>query len=109
MAYDLAPPPPPPPPFTGVSKLDRRHTGRLRKRDNLRTGEGGGDGREAESYDPKKTWSSLNQVILCAVQCTVHIDYANHKVHIRGRGEIGGVYLLSQLERIYYIFARDGR
>ncbi len=34
-SYDLTPPPPPPP-----SKLDRPHTGRLRKRDNLLTGEG---------------------------------------------------------------------
>ncbi len=34
---------------------------RLRKRDNLLTGEGGkGGGRGAESYDHKKTWSSIN-------------------------------------------------
>jgi hypothetical protein len=32
-----------PPPYP-ISKLDRRHTGRLRKRDNLLTGEGGGGG-----------------------------------------------------------------
>ncbi len=38
-SYDSAPRPPPPPPF---SKLDRRHTGRLRKRDSLLTGEGAG-------------------------------------------------------------------
>ncbi len=43
-SYDLAPLPPSP-----VIKLDRRHTGRLRKRDNLLMGEGGG--RRAESYD----------------------------------------------------------
>jgi hypothetical protein len=43
---------------------------------------GVGGGRGAESYDRKKAWSSLNHAMLCAVQCTVHIDYANHKVHI---------------------------
>ncbi len=36
VIYDLAPPPPPLP----FSKLDRRHTERLRKRDNLLTWEG---------------------------------------------------------------------
>jgi hypothetical protein len=35
-SYNLAPPPPPSP----ASKLDRRHAGRLRKRDNLLTGKG---------------------------------------------------------------------
>jgi hypothetical protein len=40
-----------------VSKLDRRHKGSLRKRDNLLTGEGGGGGgRGAELYDRKKVW-----------------------------------------------------
>ncbi len=39
--------PPPPPP---VSKLDRRHEGRLKKRDMLPAGEEGG----AKSYDRKK-------------------------------------------------------
>jgi hypothetical protein len=44
-----------------VSKLVRRHTGRLSKRDNLLTaGEGGGGGQGAESYDQKKAWSALN-------------------------------------------------
>jgi hypothetical protein len=37
-SYDLAPPPPYP-----VRKLGRRHTGRLRKKDNFLTGEGGGE------------------------------------------------------------------
>ncbi len=53
----------PPPPIT-VSKLDRRHTGRLRKRDNLLTGEGVGGGWGAESYNCQKTWSSVNHSIL---------------------------------------------
>jgi hypothetical protein len=34
---------PPPPALSPVSKLDRRHTGRPRKRDNFLTGEGMGD------------------------------------------------------------------
>jgi hypothetical protein len=33
-----------PPPPSSVSKLDQRHSGRLRKRDNLLTGEGDGVG-----------------------------------------------------------------
>ena len=40
LPYYLDPPPPPPPPLPD-SMLDRRHTGRLRKRDNLLTGDGG--------------------------------------------------------------------
>ncbi len=46
QSYDLAPSPPHPP----VSKLDRRHIGRLRKRDNLLTGEGGRGGGVAKSF-----------------------------------------------------------
>jgi hypothetical protein len=60
--YDLAPCPPQPSP---VSKLDRRHTGRLKKKDNLLSEEGGGR-RGAESYDRKKVWSSINHSILSA-------------------------------------------
>jgi hypothetical protein len=52
-SYDSAPRPPPPSP-SHVSMLDRPHTGRLGKRDNLLTGEGRGGGRGAESYDRKK-------------------------------------------------------
>jgi hypothetical protein len=48
-------------PPSPVTKLDRRHTGRLRKRDNLLTGEGGGG---AKSYAGEKTWSSINHSIL---------------------------------------------
>jgi hypothetical protein len=46
-----------------VSKLDWRHTGRLRKRDNLMTVEGEGGERRARSYDGKKAWSSINNLI----------------------------------------------
>ncbi len=53
----------PPPPLPG-SKLDRRHTGRLRKRDNLLTGEGGDGGRRGA--DCKNAWSTMNQSILSA-------------------------------------------
>jgi hypothetical protein len=41
--------------------LDRRHTGRLRKRDNLLTGEGGS---RAKSYDSEKASSSIYYSIL---------------------------------------------
>jgi hypothetical protein len=43
--------------FSLPCKLDRLHIGRLRNRDNLLTGEGGGWG--AESYARKKAWSSI--------------------------------------------------
>ncbi len=63
LSSDLAPPPPPP-----FSKLVWRHTRRLRKRDNLLTGVGGGGGRSygrgAESNDDEKTWSSVDHSIL---------------------------------------------
>ncbi len=63
-----------------VSKLDRRHTGRLRKRDNLLTGKGGdGDGgRGAESYVRKKAWPSINHSILSVHTAqSVHSMYCN--------------------------------
>ncbi len=44
-------------PQSTVSKLDGRHTEKLRKRDKFPTGKGGGDGRGAESYDHKKAWA----------------------------------------------------
>ncbi len=52
------------PPST-VSKLDRRHTGRLRKRDNLLGGGGGGKkgfGRGAESYESLVLYKSFNNL-----------------------------------------------
>jgi hypothetical protein len=45
----------PPHPPSLVSKLDRRHTGIFRKRDNMLTG---------EAYDREKAWSHINHSIL---------------------------------------------
>jgi hypothetical protein len=50
----------PPPP---ISKLDRRHTGRLRKRDNLLTW--GGGGRGAKLYECEKALFFKSFNILC--------------------------------------------
>ncbi len=60
MIWLLARPLPPP------LSLDRQHTGSLRKRDNLLTGEGGeGYRRGVESR--KKAWASINQSILSGI------------------------------------------
>jgi hypothetical protein len=57
-------------PPSHVSKFDRRHTGSLRKRDNLLRGKGVGE--RAKSYDRKKAWSSLiNHSILSGSDSTV--------------------------------------
>ncbi len=56
--------PHPLPPTFPVSKLDLRHTGRLKKRNNLWTVEGGMSGGGAKSYDDEKALSSLNHSIL---------------------------------------------
>ncbi len=54
--HDLAPPAPPPLPYCPVSKLDQRNTGKLRKRDNLFTGERGGEGGRSQIIRrPRKT------------------------------------------------------
>jgi hypothetical protein len=59
--YDFAPTPPPP---LG-SRLDPRHTGRPRKRDNLLTGDVGvGDRVGAKSLDGEKAWPSINHSVL---------------------------------------------
>jgi hypothetical protein len=52
LSYDLAPPTPLPP--YSDSKLDRRHKGRLRKRDNMLTGEGEGVGEEPNHTTARK-------------------------------------------------------
>ncbi len=72
--YDLAPPSP-------VSKLDRQHTGRLRKRDNsYATGEGEKGGGGAKSCDRKEVWSSINNPILSGC------DYTNFTVDLSDQG-----------------------
>ncbi len=59
-SYDVAPP---------VSKLDRRHTGRPGRRENLLTVKGEERDREgAESYDHKKAWSYMNHSILSVTE-----------------------------------------
>jgi hypothetical protein len=50
------------PPFP-PSKLDRRHTGRLRKRDSLLTGEGEEEREGAKSYDSEKAYPSIIHLI----------------------------------------------
>jgi hypothetical protein len=63
VSYNLAPRPLPTPP--SVRSTPRRHPWRLRKRDNCsRDGRGGRGGRGAESYDTRKSWSSLNHSVL---------------------------------------------
>ncbi len=57
-SYDLAPTPPPP--HSPFSKLGQRHTGRLRKRNNLLIREGGREwGRCQTIYYGEKAWSSI--------------------------------------------------
>jgi hypothetical protein len=63
--YDLVTPQPTSP--SPVRKLDWRHTGRLRKGDNLLTEEGGWDGGGAKSYDGEKAWSHINHSILSGI------------------------------------------
>jgi hypothetical protein len=59
-SYDLATTPPPPFP-SSASKLDQRHTWRLKKGDNFLTGEKGtvGEGREAKSNEDAYVWFSI--------------------------------------------------
>jgi hypothetical protein len=57
-----------------VSKLDGRHTGRMRKRDNLLTGETVRDGGGAKLNDGEKARSSLNHSIISELENTVTIS-----------------------------------
>jgi hypothetical protein len=61
-SYDLAHRPTPSQPPPPTSKVDQRHSGRLRKRDELRMERGEVDGRRAESYYRKK--ASISNAIL---------------------------------------------
>ncbi len=67
MIWLLPHPPPSPSP---VSKIDHRQTGRLRRRDNLLTWEGGGGEWGAKSNDGEETWFSINHLKLSGpTQC----------------------------------------
>ncbi len=78
-SYDFALRRPPP-----VSKLDRRHTGRLRKRDKLLTGEGGKRVSEGPVHmTGKKAWSSINHsVVSSAAQALHHITVFFYHEHV---------------------------
>jgi hypothetical protein len=54
---------PHPLPVNPVRKLDRRHTGRLKKERKLLTGEGVGGGGGAKIYDGKKAGSSTKSIL----------------------------------------------
>ncbi len=60
-------------PHSPISKLDRRHTERLRKKDRLLAWEGVGE--EPNYTDRKKAWSSLNHSILSVSAIQGKIDY----------------------------------
>ncbi len=81
LSYDLAPPPSPPP-RSPINKLGQRHTGRLRKRDNLQTVQGRGGGGGAKSYDSKKAGSSIIHAILSGSYIHVHCTDAIGKPKI---------------------------
>jgi hypothetical protein len=88
---------------SAVSKLDRRHTGRPRKKDNLPTGDGGervGLG-AAESYDRKKARSSINPLILSGgtlffSMCTLTTQ-ENKIPHILGNPEGSGCKVIQYM------------
>ncbi len=65
MIWFLRPPPP-----SLVRKPDRRHIVRLRKRDNLLTGEGEGAGKEPNITTARKPGSSINHSILSGIPYT---------------------------------------
>ncbi len=96
-----------PPP---VSKNNRRHTGRLRKRDNFLTGEGerGGGCRGAESCDRKKAWSSKNHSILSGLH---NLFYAKNGLIWRyqnGANNMLGNHLLFCSLWSFYPFCERG-
>jgi hypothetical protein len=83
MSYDFAPPPSPYLHFP-VSELDRLHIGRMRKRDNLPTGEGGGVG--AKSYESDKARSSTNHLILSVICMLCSKEYQRSLLTGEGGG-----------------------
>ncbi len=52
-------------------QVDRRHTGRQRKRDKWREREGGGGGR-AKSYEGERAWYSINHSLLSDFSVVLH-------------------------------------
>ncbi len=89
---DLAPPQPPSS-LPSVRKLDQRHSGRLRKRDNLLMGYGGGSEGGDKQYDGEIAWSSINHAILSA-------DTAPTSSSVRKVRELfRGIYSIVQRKR----------
>jgi hypothetical protein len=86
---------PTPSPLSPVSELDRRHTGRLRKRDNLLTGVGEGGGGEANSYakEENRKWSSINHSILPGQSYTSEVVILKSAVQ--------SSFLIKRFEEIY--------
>jgi hypothetical protein len=93
IADNLAPPSPPTP--SPGSKLDKRYIGRLRKRENLLTGEGRGGRRIAESiirpkerlvlYKSFNTLWSYILLLICLVQYSkLHSPIASNSATPRG-------------------------
>ncbi len=73
-SYGLAPPPPPSP---IVRKLDRRHTGRLRKRDNVLMGEGGRGWERSQFLRQRESlvlYKSLNTLWFRAIEPVIPMD-----------------------------------
>jgi hypothetical protein len=70
-----------------ISKFEWRHTGRLRKGDNLLTVGGCRGGEGAKSYDGEKGWSSKNYYILSGVYSAggvlglYNVMYMKHAAH----------------------------
>ncbi len=76
------------PPTSPVIKLDRRHTGRLNKRDNLLTGERRGGGwRGAESYDRQKAWASINHSIPYSLTLAIRLSSILRAPIVRKNGQ----------------------
>ena len=71
-------------PLSPVSKLDRRHTGRLRKRDNFLKGQGTRGWARRRIIRRKKSWSSINYTILTVspIKIIVKNNWKKFRLHI---------------------------
>jgi hypothetical protein len=98
-SYDLAPHPHPPP--SPVSKLDRRHPGRPRKKDNLlSTGEREGGGRGAKSNDRKKAWPFVNDSKLFGPIISLKSHSATHiQLDYFGKFSVTLVFIFFKVEK----------